>query len=348
MCRSIKTTRPLEGDGCGADDDGDVQFDLITYFDGFDSQFSVDYAEHPLIEGKPRLQFVADKLDEIRIQLSFHFHYCDPEAELAKLKKALATHEAMAMVLGNGDYKGWFVLTDVQAISKQTDPGGTLIALEATITLREFVGDKKNPTKPPAVQPKQPPADTKSLPASQTAGITTLASGAMAKYHDPKTKKLVVYGMKGDQVTQVGQTTASAKKQSGQSTSGDTLKLSSRGSKAAVQVKTQAALDNVNFQQTAGNLTVPGNTKLVAGVTFELADCGKLSGKYLLESARHRMDRGGGYTTELEVKRVALPVTSGTSGTTAKKKFGKTLKVYGIQSNDQVGVVGTTQASKKK
>lgn len=159
---------------------GDVQFDLITYFDGFESQFGADYAEHPLIEGKPRLQFVGDKLDEIRIQLAFHLHYCDPEAELVKLKDALAAHQAMALVLGNGDYKGWFVLTDVQATSKHTDKAGTLIALEASITLREFVGDKKNPLPPPAVQPKLPPAAAKALPASQTAGVATLASGAAA------------------------------------------------------------------------------------------------------------------------------------------------------------------------
>lgn len=159
---------------------GDVQFDMITYFDGFESQFGANYAEHPLIEGKPRLQFVGDKLDEIRIQLAFHLHYCDPEAELAKLKDALAAHQAMALVLGNGDYKGWFVLTDVQATSKHTDKAGTLIALEASITLREFVGDKKNPLQPPAVQPKLPPAAAKALPASQTAGVATLASGAAA------------------------------------------------------------------------------------------------------------------------------------------------------------------------
>lgn len=159
---------------------GDVQFDVITYFDGFESQFGADYAEHPLIEGKPRLQFVGDKLDEIRIQLAFHLHYCDPEAELAELKKALAAHDAMALVLGNGDYKGWFVLTDVQATSKHTDKAGTLIALEASITLREFVGDKKNPLPPPAVQPKLPPAAAKALPASLTAGVATLASGAAA------------------------------------------------------------------------------------------------------------------------------------------------------------------------
>jgi hypothetical protein len=93
---------------------------------------------------------------------------------------------------------------------------------------------------------------------------------------------------------------------------------------------------------------VPGNPKLVAGTTFELADCGKLSGKYLVESARHRLDRGGGYVTELEVKRVALPVTSGTGGASAKKKSGKTLNAYGVQSSGQVGVVGTSQASTKK
>ena len=159
---------------------GDVQFDLITYFDGFESQFGADYAEHPLIEGKPRLQFVGDKLDEIRMQPAFHLHYCDAAAELAERNKALAAHDAMALVLGNGDYKGWFVLTDVQATSKHTDKAGTLIALEASITLREFVGDKKNPLPPPAVQPKLPPAAAKALPASQTAGVATLASGTAA------------------------------------------------------------------------------------------------------------------------------------------------------------------------
>lgn len=173
---------------------------------------------------------------------------------------------------------------------------------------------------------------------------------AKVKYHNPKTKKLVVYGVKNDgQVAEVGQTTSSTKKQSGQSASGDTLKLSTRsGSKAAAQAKAQAALDDANLQQTAGSLTVPGNPKLVAGTTFNLADCGRLSGKYLVESARHRLDRGGGYVTELEVKRVALPVAKGKGGSTAKKKPGKSLKVYGVKSDGQVGVVGTTQVSKKK
>lgn len=157
---------------------GDIQFDLITYFDGFESQFGVDYAEHALIDGKPRLQRVGDKLDEIRIQLSFHLQFCDPEQELLKLRTALSAHQAMALVLGNGDYKGWFVLTDVQATSKQTDKAGALIALDASITLREFVGDKKNPLQPPAVQPKLPPVAATSLPVGQLSQAAIPSAGA--------------------------------------------------------------------------------------------------------------------------------------------------------------------------
>lgn len=156
---------------------GDIQFDLITYFDGFESQFGADFAEHALIEGKPRLQWIGDKLDEIRIQLSFHTQFCDPERELLRLKTAKEARQAMAMVLGNGDYKGWFVLTDVSATSKQTDKAGTLLALEASLTLREYVGDKKNPLLPPAVQPKLPPAAAKLLPANLTAKVASVGAG---------------------------------------------------------------------------------------------------------------------------------------------------------------------------
>ncbi|MFS4550076.1 phage late control D family protein [Comamonas resistens] len=171
------------------------------------------------------------------------------------------------------------------------------------------------------------------------------------KYHNPKTKKLEVYGVKDGQVQVVGQSDAKGK-DSGQQVSADTHKMSARaGSKATAQVKAQAALDASNLQQTAGNLATPGNTKLVAGNTVDLQRCGKLGGKYLIESARHRMERDSGYTTEIEIKRVALPVTVGGSGPGtpgSKKKSGKTLEVYGVKADGTVGVVGSSQAPAKK
>ena len=118
---------------------GDVEFELITYFDGMEAQFGMDYAEHALIGGKPRLQAVGAKLDELRLQLAFHAAYCSPEAEVAKLKALVQSREARQFVLGSGIYRGWYVLTELAVQSRQTDERGRLIAVEANATLREYV-----------------------------------------------------------------------------------------------------------------------------------------------------------------------------------------------------------------
>ncbi|OHX10252.1 Cro/Cl family transcriptional regulator [Chromobacterium sphagni] len=176
--------------------------------------------------------------------------------------------------------------------------------------------------------------------------IKEIYQEAKLKHHNPKTKKLVVYGVKNGEVAATGHTTTTAKSGKNPSSS-DSLKMSGRASsRATAQAKVQAALDQSNLEQTAGSLTLPGTPRLVAGSTFDLVDCGKLSGRYLVESARHRIDRSGGYTTDLEVKRAALAVQQGKG--TAGKKPASGLKVYGIKDN-QVQVVGTTpQKGKKK
>lgn len=185
--------------------------------------------------------------------------------------------------------------------------------------------------------------------------IKDVYAQAKGTYHNPKTKKavskkLIVYGDKDGKVEVTGTSTQpSGKRTSGQSTSGDTLHLSARsGSKATLQVKTQAALDRANLQQTGGTLTMLGNTRLVAGNMFTLDEYGRLSGKYLIESARHRLDRGGGYVTELEVKRASLDVQPGKGGPARKAKGnGKGLIVYG-DVGGKIDTVGTTPVQTKK
>ncbi|KHS67353.1 phage tail protein [Pectobacterium brasiliense] len=130
---------------------GDIEFELITYWDGFESTFGVDYAEHSRIEGKPGLQFVGEQLDEFRISLVFHSLYCTPDNELSRLRRAMRAHQALALVFGNGDYRGWFVITAVTASSQQTDSSGNVMAMTAEVTLREYIGDPKSPQKPPAI-----------------------------------------------------------------------------------------------------------------------------------------------------------------------------------------------------
>lgn len=118
---------------------GDMSLGLVTYFEGMDESFGGDYAEHGLIGGKPRLQWMGDKLDEIKWTFVFHAGFCDPEVEYLQLKQAVANHAALPLVFANGDYKGWYIPTEANATLKQTMRDGTVIWLEGGITLREYV-----------------------------------------------------------------------------------------------------------------------------------------------------------------------------------------------------------------
>lgn len=74
------------------------------------------------------MQFIGDKLDKITLKFNFHSQYCQPTTELNRLREAMTAHRAMALVFGNGDYRGWFVITDLTATHQHTDPYGNVIA----------------------------------------------------------------------------------------------------------------------------------------------------------------------------------------------------------------------------
>ena len=150
---------------------GDIEFELITYWDSFEATFGVDYAEHPRIEGKPGLQFIGDKLDEIQIGLVFHQHYCVPDEEVARLRSAMKAHQALALVFGNGNYRGMFVINAVTETSEQTDGTSNGLAVDATISLREYIGDPKNPLKPPAIRTQVPGTGAVSAAVPSPSGV---------------------------------------------------------------------------------------------------------------------------------------------------------------------------------
>lgn len=150
---------------------GDIEFELITYWDGFDATFGSDYAEHNRIQGKPGLQFIGEHLDEFRISLAFHRMYCTPDVELARLRRAMSAHQALALVFGNGDYRGWFVITAITASSQQTDSTGNVLAMTAEVSLREYVGDPTTPLTRPAVKSTVPGTDVVTDSATKPSGL---------------------------------------------------------------------------------------------------------------------------------------------------------------------------------
>lgn len=121
---------------------GEISFALISYGAEVESNFAANYAEHALIEGKPRLQWTGDKLNDVSWKLVFHADFCDPARELEKLRAAIAAHEALPLVYANGDYKGWFVPTEAHLTLHHTTADGTAVWIEVKLSLREYVAPR--------------------------------------------------------------------------------------------------------------------------------------------------------------------------------------------------------------
>lgn len=139
---------------------GEVVIELLTLSEGLDWRTGTDFAEHAMLGGKPRLQHVGDRLDECTFRLKLHHAICQPSAALSRLQDARLAKTPLPFVLGNGDFKGWFVLTEVQAVHEQTDATGLLLAATVTVTLREHVaqpGERRAaPTAVAVRRPGQP------------------------------------------------------------------------------------------------------------------------------------------------------------------------------------------------
>lgn len=142
---------------------GDITFRTDAH-SAMGGTFGATYAEHGLICGKPALQFVGDECDELTWSLTFHASFCTPEAEMLKLRAAVAKHEALPLVFSNGDYKGLFVPVSVRETTHQLMPDGGLLFVAAEVTMREFVrpvvvGEEK--ASQPAVAASTPGANGK-------------------------------------------------------------------------------------------------------------------------------------------------------------------------------------------
>lgn len=82
---------------------------------------------------------------------------------------------------------------------------------------------------------------------------------------------------------------------------GDVLRLVQRAeSKAQAERMATAALRRSNGRQTEGSLTLRGNIKFRAGYNLDLQGWGDLDGQYQILKAVHRIERGAGYSSDVE------------------------------------------------
>ncbi|MBR1627314.1 MAG: phage tail protein [Bacteroidales bacterium] len=119
---------------------GDIQFDLITYFDGISDTVTYNYAEHERINNKTLLQFLGENLQEFTIKLNLHSTFCTPEEETLKIRTEAKLGKPLKFIKGNGEYVGAFVISQIQKTTEQTSPEGDLIAIQVELQLKEYAG----------------------------------------------------------------------------------------------------------------------------------------------------------------------------------------------------------------
>ena len=119
---------------------GDIQFDLITYFDGINSTVTYNYAEHERINNKTLLQFMGENLQEFTIKLNLHSNFCVPEDEILKIRTEAQLGKPLKFIKGNGEYVGVFVISSIESSTEQTSSEGDILSIQVELKLLEYTG----------------------------------------------------------------------------------------------------------------------------------------------------------------------------------------------------------------
>lgn len=120
---------------------GNIRFEGLKGFSDFSHERGVNYAQHELINGKPRLQAVGDNLDSISFGMYLHSEFTNPEADIESLRLAMQNREILPLLLGNGRVLGFFVIPNFSQINSFTDPKGNLIEVTLSVELLESFSD---------------------------------------------------------------------------------------------------------------------------------------------------------------------------------------------------------------
>lgn len=141
------------------------------------------YAEHALIEGKPRLQFTGLALNELNLSIRLHAIFCNPVEQLQLFKDAMNNAEALKLISGTNVEQGYFVVTEIEEEREDADKNGNIFCINANITLKEFDikdrlaqiqdNNKKNAT---ATGDKKPVSSKKKNPETCPQAISRLIS----------------------------------------------------------------------------------------------------------------------------------------------------------------------------
>ena len=129
---------------------GDILFEVVNSPARLESLRRWNYAEHPVIEARPVLQWLANDLEQLDLGMLLHKSVSDPLASLTLLRSAADAHVALPLVLGNGQFIGTYIIESMVVRMEQLSAVGDLIATEVRVRLKEWAIDSLiDPAAPP-------------------------------------------------------------------------------------------------------------------------------------------------------------------------------------------------------
>ena len=116
---------------------GDIQIQLDEAPIRFEASERTRYTRISRIEQKPTLQWLGDELRTLRLEFRFNASWCNPDEQFRRLQEARQTREPMDLIVGGGEFRGYYLIEEIQAQVQQTDGEGNLLWLSVPVTLTE-------------------------------------------------------------------------------------------------------------------------------------------------------------------------------------------------------------------
>lgn len=131
---------------------GSIIFNGMKSFNTLDTTNETNIVEHAIIEGKPKLQKVGEKLDTIQMTMMFSDSFCNVQAEIDALNDARKAVEVMPLIMGDGLLIGDYVIKTLKVKRTDAAMNGKLLQAEVQVDLIEFyTADREQATETAAI-----------------------------------------------------------------------------------------------------------------------------------------------------------------------------------------------------
>jgi hypothetical protein len=132
------------------------------------------FAEHKVVNGKSRLQFLGIGLWEVTVRIKLSRNWTDPEQRIGRIETVHASGEHHPLIVGGRNF-GRFVLTTYGESVKTFGRGGEIETAELDLTLREYSDEGARTTtvsrvRTPTAAPLRQPAAVRKMAVSSYGG----------------------------------------------------------------------------------------------------------------------------------------------------------------------------------